>query len=86
MATKKIIESVWKKAKPIRGKNPNVWRKDIYGNIIRFSSYGTKGDFGWEIDHIKPKDKGGSDQLINFRPLHWTENRKKGAKMKYKGK
>ena len=41
MATKKLIEEVWDKAKEMRGKDPNVWRKDKYDNKIRFGSYGT---------------------------------------------
>lgn len=41
MATEKLIEEVWDKAKEMRGKDPNVWRKDKYDNKIRFGSYGT---------------------------------------------
>jgi len=80
MASKKQIQEVWEKAKPIRGKDPDVWRKDIYGDKIRFGSYGTQGEYGWEIDHKNSKDKGGSDQIRNLQPLHWEENREKGAK------
>ena len=86
MATKKLIEEIWEKAIIIRGKNPSVWRKDKYENKIRFGSYGTKGDYGWEIDHKNPKDKGGSNQLRNLQPLYWEENREKAAKTQYKGK
>jgi 5-methylcytosine-specific restriction endonuclease McrA len=86
MATKKIIGQVWEKAKTIRGKNAAVWRRDKYGNKIRFVSYGTQGDYGWEIDHKNPKDKGGSDKIRNLQPLHWKENREKGAKTQHKGK
>ena len=86
MASKKLIEEVWEKAKPMRGKDSNVWRKDKYDNKIRFGSYGTQGEYGWEIDHKKPKDKGGSDQFKNLQPLQWEENREKGAKTQYKNK
>lgn len=86
MATKKLIEEVWEKAKPIRGKDPDAWRKDKYDNKIRFGSYGTRGDYSWEIDHKNPKDKRGSDQLRNLQPLQWEENREKGTKTQYKGK
>jgi 5-methylcytosine-specific restriction endonuclease McrA len=86
MVSKKLIQNVWDKAKLIYGKNPNVWRKDKYDNKIRFSSYGTEGEYGWEIDHKNPKDKGGSDQLSNLQPLQWEENREKGAKTQHKGK
>ena len=30
--------------------------------------------YGWEIDHIKPKKDGGSDDLSNLRPLQWEAN------------
>lgn len=86
MASKKLIEEVWNKAKEMKGKDIDAWRKDIYGNKIRFASYGTEGEYGWEIDHKTPKDNGGSDQLRNLQPLHWEENREKGAKTQYKGK
>ena len=79
MTSKEQIQTVWEKAKPMKGKDPNVWRKDGCGNIIRFGSYGTLGEYGWERDHKIPKDKGGSDQMKNLQPLHWKANRKKGA-------
>ena len=39
MASKKDIEKAWEKAKPIRGKNQDTWRKDAQGNKIRKGSY-----------------------------------------------
>lgn len=86
MASKKQIEEVWEKAKEIRGSDSDVWRKDTYGNKIRFASYGTQGDYGWEIDHKHPVSKGGSDQDRNLQPLHWEENREKSDKTQHKGK
>ena len=86
MASKKQIQEMWGKARPIKGKNPDVWRKDKYNNKIRFGSYGTQGEYGWEIDHKNPKARGGSDQDRNLQPLYWKENREKGKKSQYKGK
>ena len=86
MVSKKIVGEVWEKAKSMRGKDPDVWRKDKYDNKIRFGSYGTQGEYGWEIDHKNPKNNEGSDQLRNLQPLHWEENREKGAKIQHKGK
>lgn len=86
MASNKQIKEVWVKAKSMRGKDSDAWRKDKYDNKIRFGSYGTHGEYGWEIDHKNPKDKGGSNQLKNLQPLHWEENRKKGSKSQHKGK
>ncbi len=84
MASKKQINETWDKAKSIRGKNPDIWRKDKYDNKIRFGSYGTQGDYGWEIDHKNPKVKGGTDHGNNLQPLHWEENREKSDKYPYK--
>ena len=80
MTSKKQIEQVWDKAKPVRGRNPDAWRKDAQGNRIRKGSYGTEGEYGWEIDHKNPKAKGGSDNPRNLQPLHWKANRKKSDK------
>ena len=80
MASKKQIQQTWEKAKTIRGRNPEAWRKDDLGHKIRMGSYGTQGEFGWEIDHKNPRSKGGSDNPRNLQALHWEANRKKGDK------
>ena len=77
------LNKVWEKASTVRGKNPEVWRRDCEGNIIRKGSYGTCGEFGWHVDHIHPKAKGGTDKICNLQPLHWEENLKKGCKYPY---
>jgi 5-methylcytosine-specific restriction endonuclease McrA len=82
MATKKQIDHAWETAKPIRGKDPAVWRRDSEGNKIRLGSYGTKGEYGWEVDHKNPKAKGGTDHLRNIQALHWKENREKSDKLR----
>jgi 5-methylcytosine-specific restriction endonuclease McrA len=80
MPTKQEIEQIWEKAKRIRGKNPESWRKDDFGNTIRHGSYGTEGKYGWEIDHITPISKSGSNQIRNLRALYWKKNREKSNK------
>ncbi len=80
MSTKKDIKIAWEKAKTIRGKNADTWRRDSEGRKIRQGSYGTNGKYGWEVDHIKPKSKGGSDKPRNIQALHWKENLKKSDK------
>ncbi len=74
------VDRVWARAKRAPRKDPNVFRKDDNGKLIRRASYGTEGEYGWEIDHIRPKSKGGSNDIRNLRPLHWKDNRKKGNK------
>jgi len=83
MATKKEIEIAWNSAHKVRGKNPEVYRKDDYGNLMYRSSYGKQSDMGWEIDHIHPKAKGGTDSPRNLQALQWEENRKKSDKYPY---
>lgn len=73
-------KKAWEKAKTVRGKNPDTWRRDSKGNVIRQGSYGTKGEYGWEVDHKKPKSKGGSDSTRNLQALHHEANRKKSDK------
>ena len=55
MVSRKKIDEVWEKGKTVKGRNPDAWRKDQEGNLIRKGSYGTQGDYGWEIDHKNPK-------------------------------
>jgi hypothetical protein len=72
------IMLVWNKAQQVPGFDPNVYRKDSCGAWIEKSSYGTLGDYGWEVDHMKPVAKQGADDLTKLQPLHWRNNRGKG--------
>lgn len=77
MPSKEQIEKAWKNAKPVRGEDPNKVRQDPYGNKINKSAYGKDSPRGWEIDHIKPKSRGGSDATRNLQALKTSVNREK---------
>lgn len=74
---KETIDKAWDNAKHIRGEDPNAYRQDPYGNRIRKSSYGKNTAMGWEVDHIKPRSKGGSDTTRNLQALKTEVNREK---------
>lgn len=77
--TQTTVNAVWRKGRPINDYDPNDWRYDRCGNPIKFDAYGnTNSKYGWEIDHILPVVRLGSDTLSNLQPLQWKNNRRKG--------
>lgn len=71
------IEAVWQKGQVQPRYDPRAFRMDRCGQWMKRSAYGTTGDYGWEIDHMKPVSRGGADDLGNLQPLHWRNNRGK---------
>ena len=70
-----IPDDVWKKGHEIEGYDSNVWRRDDFGIVMKYDKYGNRdSEHGWEKDHIKPKEDGGSDDLSNLRPLNYKSN------------
>lgn len=73
------IDAVWKKGRIVTGKDPDTFRTDSCGALMRRDHYGdTSSSTGWEVDHIKPVAAGGGDELANLQPLQWENNRHKG--------
>jgi HNH endonuclease len=70
--------AVWSKGRPIAGQDSRYYRSDICGALMLYSAHGDRNNvLGWEIDHIKPQAKGGTDDLGNLQPLNWKNNEKK---------
>ncbi len=69
---------VWSKAKPVRGKDPKRYRRDPTGKVIYKAAYGKTSAQGWQVDHIKPKSRGGSNDIRNLQALSSKVNLSKG--------
>jgi hypothetical protein len=69
------VEAVWQKGTPEPAYTG--FRKDSCNASMQRSKYGATVQFGWEVDHIKPVAKGGTDVLSNLQPLQWENNRHK---------
>ena len=71
-SVEEVIQKVWDRATGVIGYDPKVWRKDQCGAWICRTEYGNRNSvYGWEIDHLRPVAEGGSNKLLNLRPLHW---------------
>lgn len=73
------VQAVWDKGRSISGSDSKEWRADACSKTIQRSRWGeTSSQNGWEVDHINPVAKGGTDDLSNLQPLQWSLNRDKG--------
>ncbi len=77
-----------------------LWVQDCYGTWIYRNDYGEyetmrkrpggKGvlyNYGWELDHIRPKNnfenEEDADFYNNYEPVHYKNNRKKSDKLEF---
>jgi len=73
---------IWEKALIITGYDSKLFRADRFRTLICYSDYGNRNsDYGWEIDHIIPVDKGGTNDYGNLEPLNWKNNTTKSNKI-----
>lgn len=75
------IELIWQKGKTDLKYDGRIYRQDSYGRWMKRDEYGQCTQFGWEVDHIMPVSRGGSDALSNLQPLHWENNRRKSDRL-----
>jgi hypothetical protein len=83
-------DKIWNKHPTVKGKDPELYRKDAYGNTLYYDSYGKNSEMGWQIDHIKPIslfNLSKKEQQLeafyykNTQPLYTIENQKKGNRI-----
>ena len=76
-----MIERVWKMAIPYGVVSDCEVRIDACGTYMVRDLYGhPTHKWAWEIDHILPVKRGGTDAIWNLQPLQRTNNRRKGSK------
>ena len=79
-STNPKAQHVWQKARRVKGKNPNLHRLDSQGNLIYKPAYNRDSPMGWQVDHIWPRSKGGSDARRNLQALQTGANKRKSNK------
>ena len=86
--TTQQIDDVWSKGTKVPNFDSSKYRKDACGAWISRDKYGDEhSPYGWQIDHIYPESKlklrrmnqESIDDIQNLRPMHWKNNKSKGA-------
>ena len=80
-STNQKAQHVWEKARRVKGKNPNLYRRDAQGNLIYKPAYNRDSAMGWQVDHIWPRSKGGSDARRNLQALQTGANKRKSNRI-----
>jgi 5-methylcytosine-specific restriction endonuclease McrA len=73
-----MVELIWLQGRIVQGYDPENIRQDAFGWWMSRGHYGQTTPYGWEIDHIIPVARNGTDHPLNLQPLQWSNNRKKG--------
>ncbi len=72
MALQTMLEDLkraaWARTNPVQGNGSWEFRKDCWGNLIRYADYGNRhSPFGWEIETVG----GANSNPENMQALHW---------------
>lgn len=78
---------MWDKAAKVPGRDPSIWRRDTYGNLLRrdlrLHAKLCKGSpHAWHIDHVLACKLGGTNGLDNLQILQCSLNMALGARRK----
>ena len=47
------LRHIWQKAAPAPSpRSPSEWRMDAFHALIKWSKYGKRAEYGWEVDWI----------------------------------
>ncbi len=68
------IWEIWGSIPECAGKKECI---DPWGRVIKRFEYGRKSNNGWNIDHVLPISRGGTNNKDNLQPLHWKSNKEK---------
>ncbi len=69
------LRHIWQKAAPAPSpRSPSECRMDAFHALIKWSRYGKRAEYGWDVDWIVPSCRGGSDSMVNLRPMHWMNS------------
>lgn len=67
---RELIQSVWEFAEAVSGNDPEIWRKDEFGEWIYRFDYGRRSsEFGWEI--FDPGVGRHAQGVYAMRPMQW---------------
>ncbi len=67
---RELIQSVWEFAEVVSGNDPELWRKDEFGDWIYRLDYGRRtSEFGWEI--FDPGIGRHAQGVYAMRPMQW---------------
>lgn len=84
--SKEQLDQIFAKGDKVRGKDPDKYRSEEYGNKIYRQSNGKESPTGWEVDHSNPKMNGGTDCDRKLKPMQSSKNSRKRATYPYKKK